>query len=306
MADTRVTVLLPVFNGMPHLSLAISSILEQSYQEFVLLIINDGSEDGTTDYLNQLDDYRVQVIHQKNRGLGATLNWGIEQTKTEYLARMDADDFAAPGRLQKQIEFMDRNPEISVVGSQIEFFYDNPLKSGFPTRVHTSHEDIMESLLKPEHALCHATLLFRTAVLRDIGGYRISGVGEDWDMFLRLGQYGRLANLEECLYKVRIHEESVTWEDWSTVQMMIAFAVECAKNRILNRTEPEYEQYITKYQHRSSIRKGMDYFVAQSGFYYRRSIIAFLAGRRIYGALQLIIASLINPLKVIRRIRRHL
>ena len=118
---TRLTVALPVYNGMPYLVPAVESILSQTLQDFRFLIIDDGSIDGSADYLDSLDDPRVTVIHQENRGLGATLNRAIELCDTEYLARMDADDVSHPDRLERQLLHMESHPDIGLLGSQIEF-----------------------------------------------------------------------------------------------------------------------------------------------------------------------------------------
>ena len=300
----RVTVLLPVYNGMPHLPIAVMSILKQTFKEFKMLIISDGSTDGTIEYLKGLDDPRLHIIDQEHRGLGATLNHGLELCNTEYLARMDADDYSMPERLEKQVEFMDANPDVCVVGCQIEYFSKDPNISGFPTQVHTRHEDIKNCLMRPEHALTHPTLLFRTSVIKDIGGYRFTGIGEDWDLFLRIGQAGRLANLPECLHKMRVHAESVTWKYSGINQRYNLYSVDCAKRRSIGLPEQTLEEFTLRYGRRPLLRKTIDYLSGKSLFSYRKGIIAYLEGRRLVGVLRLIFAGLVDPIRIIRRGRR--
>jgi len=114
---SRLTVLLPVYNGMPYLPEAVDSVLAQTFADFRLLVLDDGSTDGTAAYLGGIDDPRVDVVHQENRGLGATLNRGIGLCETEYLARMDADDVACPDRLKLQVDYMERHPAVAMLGT---------------------------------------------------------------------------------------------------------------------------------------------------------------------------------------------
>ena len=97
---------MPVHNAMPYLKEAVQSILAQTFPSFKFLIINDGSTDGSAAFLESLRDSRIQLIHQPNRGLGFTLNKGLEYCKTEFIARMDADDVSLPNRLAEQLTFL--------------------------------------------------------------------------------------------------------------------------------------------------------------------------------------------------------
>ncbi|MEQ1830925.1 MAG: glycosyltransferase family A protein, partial [Pirellula sp.] len=114
----RITVTINAYNGMPYLPDAVRSIMDQSIQDWNFVIVNDGSTDGTRDYLDSLEDPRIRVIHQENRGTAASSNRVIEDCNTEYIVRMDADDVSLPDRLRTLLEFMERNPEVGMAGSQ--------------------------------------------------------------------------------------------------------------------------------------------------------------------------------------------
>jgi len=118
MKEPKVTVLMPVYNGEKYLNEAIDSILGQTFKDFKFLIINDGSTDGTADILKSYKDSRIKVTNnEKNIGLTKSLNKGLKMAKSEYIARMDADDISLPTRLQKQVEFMDSHPKVGVCGT---------------------------------------------------------------------------------------------------------------------------------------------------------------------------------------------
>jgi glycosyltransferase involved in cell wall biosynthesis len=106
---------------MPYLPDAVESILRQTYADFTFIIVNDGSTDGTKEYLSSLSDPRILLINQANEGLGASLNTGLRKCQTEYVARMDADDISIPDRFFSQLEYLDAHPEVVMVGTQIEF-----------------------------------------------------------------------------------------------------------------------------------------------------------------------------------------
>src|SRR5262245_44814994 len=106
----KVTVLMSVYNGMPYLTEAVDSVVGQTLKDWILLIIDDGSTDGTAAYLDSLTDPRIQVVHQENRGLAGALNHGVDLCQTEYLARLDADDVALPTRFEKQLAFLEARP----------------------------------------------------------------------------------------------------------------------------------------------------------------------------------------------------
>src|ERR1700740_1969587 len=104
MAD--VAVLMTVYNGMPYLPRAVESVLEQTFRDFRFVIVNDGSIDGTVQYLAGITDPRVLVLHQAKRGTGAAANHGLKHCNADFVARMDADDVALSGRLEAQLDFL--------------------------------------------------------------------------------------------------------------------------------------------------------------------------------------------------------
>ena len=125
MTSPLVSVVLPVRNGAADLPKAIDTILAQTFTDFELIVVNDGSTDGTAAVLDAIRDPRVRVVHQENMGLAAALNRGISLARGRYIARQDHDDWAKPTRLEKQVAFMEANPDCALVGTCA----DGPSKS---------------------------------------------------------------------------------------------------------------------------------------------------------------------------------
>src|ERR1700749_2846713 len=117
----NLTITLPVHNGMPYLKDAVESVLSQTYANFRFFIIDDGSTDGSAEYLRSVKDPRIRLIVRENRGLGNTLNQLFAQSETEYVARMDADDVCAPHRVKTIMAFLEHNQDVVMVGSDQAF-----------------------------------------------------------------------------------------------------------------------------------------------------------------------------------------
>ncbi len=206
------TVLLSVHNGRRYLREAVQSILDQSFGDFEFLIINDGSTDDSLEILNEFaqKDSRIRIISRANRGLTVTLNEGITLARGEFIARMDADDIALPDRLEKQLAYLQNNPECVLVGSRVLLV--DP--EGLPIREicdQQTHEDIDYALMTHGWPLVHPAVTLRTSAVRAINGYSEKyRTNQDHDLFLRLAEYGRVANLPDTLLKYRQHEKSIS------------------------------------------------------------------------------------------------
>ncbi|CAG1016424.1 Putative glycosyltransferase EpsE [Anaerolineales bacterium] len=208
MPMPKVTVLMPVFNGAAFLRQAIESILCQTYRDFELLIIDDGSTDDSSFIISSYDDHRIRLFQNSgNLGLVASLNRGLDLARGSYFARMDCDDFSLPTRLEKQLRFMYANTDVGVCGTWYREFGGHDRI----TRCPAQHEDIWcRSLFNP--AVGHPTVMMRRSVIERVG-LRYDETychGEDFDLWSRMLSTVKFANLEEVLLLYRVHPGQIS------------------------------------------------------------------------------------------------
>lgn len=214
MPDPLVSILLPVFNAERYLPAALGSMLAQSFDDWEMICINDGSRDGSRQILDSLAerDARVRVVHQENQGLVRTLNRGIALAGGSLVCRMDADDIAMPERLRLQVDFLRGRPgHVAVGGAILKIDADSdPLGV---ERLPREHDEIEAALLHRKTGLFHPTALIRASALSAVGGYREEYEWvEDHDLWLRLAQRGRLGNLNDLVLCYRLHAGSICWQ----------------------------------------------------------------------------------------------
>ncbi len=194
----KITVLLPVRNAQEFLEETLDSIFSQTYTDFELLIVDDGSTDGSGDILRKISsiDKRVKVFSfDSNRGIIDALNFGISEAKAPFIARMDADDIMHSDRLKMQYNHFIRNPELDVIGCLVEKFSSTGVQSGYRIYIEwlnslCEHDSIVRDIFV-ESPLAHPSVMMRTEVLRQIGGYKDYGWAEDYDLWLRLYLAGK-------------------------------------------------------------------------------------------------------------------
>src|SRR5262245_27130869 len=162
MTTPIVSVVMSVLNGEPFLREAVESILGQTFGDFEFIVIDDGSTDASADILDsyQRNDARVRVYHQENKGLVESLNRGCGLARGKYIARMDADDIATKERLMWQVEFVEKHPEVGVVGGAIEVINASG-KSSVTHRYPLKNSDIYQALLRGDCPLVHPTVVMR-------------------------------------------------------------------------------------------------------------------------------------------------
>lgn len=205
-----VSVCMPVYNGERYLREAVDSILNQSFGDFELLILDGGSTDGSAAVLQDYAarDPRVRLTSRPGMGLTASLNEMLDQARGEFIARMDADDISLPDRLERQVQYLRGHPECVLVGSAALVIDSegDPLSVWFTKTTHESLDAQNLDMRLLESSLCHPAVMMRREVVLDLGRYDPScQVAEDLELWLRLAERGRLANLPEPLLKYRFH-----------------------------------------------------------------------------------------------------
>jgi glycosyltransferase involved in cell wall biosynthesis len=203
-----VSVVLPVFNAASYLHDAIESILQQSYSNFELIIINDGSSDSSLDIIKSFDDKRIRYVENKeNIGLIKTLNRAFELANGSYIARMDADDRSFNQRFEKQIEYLEENTQIGVLGTGFISFGNVNEQVIYKS----THQEIRWMQLYECHIL-HPSVMIRTSVYRD---HEFSfnpqfAHCEDYELWARMSQKVQFANLQEPLVYYRDSDSNIS------------------------------------------------------------------------------------------------
>jgi glycosyltransferase involved in cell wall biosynthesis len=202
----RVSVLMPVFNADRYLTAALGSISSQSFSDFELIAIDDGSTDRSSDLLREFarSERRMRVYSRPNAGIAATRNQLIARARGDLIAWMDSDDISRPNRLERLVASLDADPSLVCVGSDVAVVDPDGKPLGFE-RYPSDHAGIRAQQLEGTGFRFASTMQRRSAALA-IGGFR-SGfpIGEDLDFLLRLGESGALANVGEVLYEYRQH-----------------------------------------------------------------------------------------------------
>jgi glycosyltransferase involved in cell wall biosynthesis len=203
-----ITILMPVYNAEKYLHESINSILEQTFQEFQFLIINDGSTDNSEEIILSYSDKRINYLkNERNLGIVATMNKGLAIIDSEYIVRMDADDIAMPERLQVQKEFMDRHKEIGVSSCDYLIFGEKKEKV---TLLKTDEE--IKAYMLFNSPLVHPGVIMRSSLIKENNlQYRADFPHmEDCDLWYRLKNITQFANTTKVLLKYRVSGQNVT------------------------------------------------------------------------------------------------
>jgi glycosyltransferase involved in cell wall biosynthesis len=208
--NPQVTVLLPVRNGGAHLEAALASIFAQTFADFELLVLDDGSTDATPEILRAIRDPRLRVVtHPLNIGLVPTLNEGLALARGELVARQDHDDLSQPERLQRQVDFFRAHPDHVLVGTEAVQTDAQGRKAFRLLRPETSES--IRWYLCFDNAFIHSSVMFRRDIVwQEFGGYAPSLHSEDYALWSRLARSRPTANLAEPLVFYREHGSSVT------------------------------------------------------------------------------------------------
>jgi glycosyltransferase involved in cell wall biosynthesis len=305
----RVSVVMAVHNALPYLEEALSSVLSQTFTDLVVIAVDDGSTDGSLEYLGKVTDPRVRVIAvNTRRGAGPARNIGIEMSNSEYVAFMDADDISLAKRLEHQVAYLDRNPAIGAVGTLVSYCTDAG-RTGFVPPIALDHDSIRADLTARRHAIVNATLMIRTEVLKRLGGYRIAGYGEDSDFHLRLTEATRVANLNEVLYLYRLNPQSSNLRNHRIIYLRTAHASDCARRRAANQEEISFEDFSAKWSRRPFWNRCLEQLDEAAGLQYRKAMAEVLNQHQIVGYARFLVAAVISPQRVLQwllRAVRHL
>jgi len=215
--DPLITVLMPAYNAEKYITAAINSVLEQTFTDFELLIINDGSTDKTEQTINSFSDNRIRLINQVNQGVAAALNIGMLNARAPLIARFDADDICKKDRLKIQYDFLLSHTDHILVGSDADYINTNAdyvFTCKMPA--HTSEE--IQQLDVGKCPFIHSAVMFRKKNIMEAGGYNVHAYAfEDHLLWSKVTTLGKTCNLPFPLIEVRLNPESVSIDEkWRT------------------------------------------------------------------------------------------
>lgn len=204
---TRISVVMPVYNGAPYLDEAIKSILNQSFSDFEFIIINDGSTDNSREIIERHRDPRIKRIDNKeNRGVTESLNKGLHVAVGEFIVRMDSDDFSLPNRFSRQLAYMESHPEIGVCGSHVQVMGSQEVWS------QPEHPEEVKCRLLLHCCLAHPSVMFRREILvkHSLQYHASYNHAEDYQLWTQLSQVTMISNVPEVLLHYRLHENQIS------------------------------------------------------------------------------------------------
>jgi len=217
MAEPKITVLMPAYNAAGYIEEAIRSVLEQTFTDFELLIVNDGSTDNTEAIIRSFNDDRIILTSQKKSGIAAALNKGLSIARAAIIARFDADDICYPNRLALQYDFLNTHPDHVIVGCDADY-YDMQDEFVFTYRPPGHTDEEIRSLYFYHCPFVHSGVMYRRQVILDAGGYDLNAHAfEDHLLWSKVIKLGLACNLSSTLIRVRLHTGSVTMDEkWRT------------------------------------------------------------------------------------------
>lgn len=208
-----VSIILPAYNCEKYIAASVTSIIEQVYDKFELIIVNDGSADNTAAILSSVSDPRIRIIHnERNMGLIYSLNRAIDESKGEYIARMDADDIAANDRIEKQVHWLLHHPDTAAAGTFIKVIdEDGNEKQDWQLDRKTSSAASIKKAMIRENCLAHPTVMVRSEILKRYKYSTVQKNIEDYDLWLRMLSDGLvIEKVPQPLLYYRDHAASVT------------------------------------------------------------------------------------------------
>lgn len=250
MNNPVVSVIMSVYNDKKYVSVAIDSILNQSFKDFEFIIINDGSTDKTLEILNDYErkDSRIVLINQENKGLTKSLNIGIKKAKGKYIARMDSDDISHPQRLQKQIEFLENNQDYALLGCNV-IKIDESSDELEKNKTKYSYEDIYKRF-KYGNCIAHGSVMINKQLIGELLEYDENfKYSQDYRLWTKIAKKYKVANTYEHLYYLRLHDNSISktkLEDQAIYAGIISYEFETDKVLTRLDTEISNNNYLRK------------------------------------------------------------
>lgn len=220
----KVSVLIPAYNSEKTIAQTLQSVIRQTYKDWELIVIDDGSTDATAAVVGGFDDRRVRLIRKTNGGTSSARNKGIKNGRAQYLQFLDADDLILPQKLSCQVALLDRDPKVGVVYSSFRYVYDDYCEIHPPEWLRAPSDDPFSDLVAGSMFPPHAALV-RSSLVKEVGLFDEAILsGEDWDFWLRLARMGVKFQYHDdllALYRQRPGSKTKSRERWRRAHVQI-------------------------------------------------------------------------------------
>jgi glycosyltransferase involved in cell wall biosynthesis len=305
MKSPRVTIVVPVYNGAVYLGETLDSLLAQSFTDFELLVIDDGSTDASGDVVRTKKDDRIRLIRKENGGLCDTLNRGIGEAKAPYIARNDQDDISFPHRLQRQMQVMNDHPEaIGLFAYNTKFGSRHRWSNA--DKLTMSADRVREYEPLKDGSLLGSTMFVRTEALRSIDGFRQPYYPvDDWDLECRLAQVGKVLVLQEPLVAYRFQTSANTYRVFAEMQEKTRWTEDSYLRRLRGIPELTFDQFMTE-QPKDGWSRLARRRVDAAKLQMRTAGQNYLDGRYFAASARFSAALLLDPTDIAGRVRRLL
>ncbi|RAQ42830.1 glycosyltransferase family 2 protein [Limnospira platensis] len=301
-----ISVVMASYNAEKFIALAIDSIINQTFTEFELIIVDDGSTDGTLDIIKNYEkqDNRIKVIYSDHGGASQARNLGIAAAKHPWIAIMDADDVAVPHRFQRQIETLEKMPNLVGLGSAVHHINSQgDILSISPLGPKTEEE--FYQMRQDGHVvnLNHPTALFKKEIVLKVGGYRPDFFpAEDLELMDRMAEYGPILSLPEPLLLYRVHAGSGSMQRFFFQRQVMRYVRTRHVARLEGKPEPTFEEFLQERASWPVLARVSKYFQTLGMFYYRKA--GLMVGEKQYfpASFYLGLSVLMNPQYTVPRV----
>lgn len=306
----HVTILLPAFNAARFLPAALESVLAQTYGDYTVLVLDDGSTDATPAIARTFADRdaRVRVVEAPHRGLCAVLNDGLARAKTPWVAIMHADDIMLPHRLERQIAFLRDHPELDVVSSFVYHIDEVGRRRGAGTSTLTSRERI-DAIVQGEGAFSfhHSAVMMRRGAALAAGGYREAyWPCEDMDLWNRMAEQGYgIAVQPEYLMHYRIHSQAASVAHHRLQYEKQLFVLASIRARRRGEREPTWEAFVTERATRPAHHRIADARRVWGALLYKQAVGRYAGARYLAAAIGLLAAAALTPVDTLSKVRHR-
>jgi glycosyltransferase involved in cell wall biosynthesis len=254
----QLSIIMSVYNCEETITPAVRSILDQSFTDFEFIIVDDGCTDLTIAHIKELEDSRIIILsNEENIGLTRSLNKAVTRATGQYIARQDADDISMPGRLEKQITFMDAHSDVTVLGTSRGTLDHN----GNITSTTLLPKEPDYSCFLRRNCLVHGSIMIRREALIKAGGYNeVFRYTQDYELWLRMAKDHKIMNLQEPLYGIRRHGNRVTLKKMNQANLFRTLARNLSKGKVSEDVVKEVlETGITRYYNHLDDQDKLDF-----------------------------------------------